>query len=80
MDASMHFSGPWESVPTITTSHSARRNRAHLKSVIPLLFSADDLAEMMGQAGLQVVQRFGSYAGDELGRDAPRAIIVAQRQ
>ena len=44
------------------------------------LFSADDLAEMMGQAGLQVVQRFGSYAGDELGRDAPRAIIVAQRQ
>jgi len=44
------------------------------------LFSADDLAEMMGQAGLHVVQRFGSYAGDELGRDAPRAIIGAQRQ
>lgn len=58
--------------------HMVDDGRAFLERV--RLFSADDLAAMMGQAGLQVVQRFGSYAGDELGRDAPRAIIVAQRQ
>ncbi len=58
--------------------HMVDDGRSFLERV--RLFSADDLAEMMGQAGLKVVKRFGSYAGDELGRDAPRAIIVAQRQ
>jgi len=58
--------------------HMVDDGRSFLERV--RLFSADDLTEMMGQAGLQVIQRFGNYAGDELGRDAPRAIIVAQRQ
>jgi SAM-dependent methyltransferase len=43
------------------------------------LFSADDLGEIMQTAGLQVAQRFGNYAGDDLGSDTPRAILVARR-
>ncbi|MCZ6857796.1 MAG: methyltransferase domain-containing protein [Gemmatimonadetes bacterium] len=43
------------------------------------LFSADDLTAMMETAGLHVVERFGSYAGDELTGETPRTILVAQR-
>ena len=43
------------------------------------LFSADDLTAMMEAAGMRVVERFGSYAGDELTADTPRTILVAQR-
>ncbi len=43
------------------------------------LFTADDLTVMMEAAGMRVVERFGSYAGDELAADTPRTILVAQR-
>ncbi len=43
------------------------------------LFTADDLTAMMEVAGMRVVERFGSYAGDELAADMPRTILVAQR-
>ena len=44
------------------------------------LFSGDDLAALMDRAGLEVTQRFGNYAGDELNSISPRAILVAERR
>ena len=43
------------------------------------LFSPDDLAGLMHDAGLRVTERFGSYAGDELTATTPRTILVAER-
>ena len=43
------------------------------------LFSPDDLAGLMHDAGLRVAERFGSYAGDELTATTPRTILVAER-
>lgn len=42
------------------------------------LYSPEDLAAMISQAGLRVVDRFGSYDGIPLTDDAPRAILLAE--
>ena len=44
------------------------------------LFSGDDLAQMMLRSDLEVVHRFGTYAGDPLASNTPRTILVAKRQ
>ena len=41
------------------------------------LYSADELAALLGDAGLRVVARFGDYDGGAAGHDAPRVILVA---
>jgi SAM-dependent methyltransferase len=43
------------------------------------LFSPDDLAALLGAAGLRVSDRFGDYAGGPVSPDAPRAILVGVR-
>jgi len=41
------------------------------------LYSAAELAALLGDAGLRVVARFGDYDGGAAGPDAPRVILVA---
>jgi len=43
------------------------------------LYSADELAALLGDAGLSVVARFGDYDGTAAGQNAPRVILVAAR-
>ena len=43
------------------------------------LYSPDELAELLSDAGLRVVARFGNYDGAPLGANAPRVILVAAR-
>jgi SAM-dependent methyltransferase len=43
------------------------------------LFSADELAALLTDAGLRVVARFGDYDGGPAGPDAPRVILVGSR-
>ena len=43
------------------------------------LFSPDDLAALLGAAGLRVCDRFGDYSGAPISPEAPRAILVGAR-
>ncbi len=43
------------------------------------LYSADELAALLTDAGLRVAARFGNYDGTAAGHDTPRVILVAAR-
>jgi SAM-dependent methyltransferase len=43
------------------------------------LFSVEELSALLREAGLEVTERFGDYAGGPLTDDAPRAILVGRR-
>lgn len=43
------------------------------------LYSADDLAALLTDAGLRIVSRFGDYDGGPLASDSPRVILVGAR-
>lgn len=43
------------------------------------LYGAEELAALLGDAGLRVVARFGDYDGGPPGPDAPRVILVGAR-
>jgi SAM-dependent methyltransferase len=42
------------------------------------LYSAPELSDMLADAGLQLVQRFGSYAGDPPFPESPRVILLGR--
>ena len=43
------------------------------------LYSADELAALLTDAGLRIVSRFGDYDGGPLAPDSPRVILVGAR-
>jgi len=43
------------------------------------LFTAQELAELLEEAGLRVTARFGDYDGRPVGPDTPRVILVGKR-
>ena len=51
--------------------------RTFLESV--RAYTAVEVSDALGTAGLSVIARFGSFEGDELDRDSLRLILVAQR-
>lgn len=44
------------------------------------LFSADDLAAMLDDAGIEIRHRFGDYDGAGLTEDSPRVVLMGRRR
>lgn len=61
-------------VKTIVTS-DGRRFRERVR-----LFTPDELTALLGECGVDVVHRFGTYDGDPLGAESPRAILMGTRR
>jgi ubiquinone/menaquinone biosynthesis C-methylase UbiE len=63
---------------TTTVTAPTGEQRVYYESV--RMYTSDEMAAMLGQAGFKGVRLYGSLAGEPFGPDSPRLVLVAAKE